>query len=378
MEFNASPGPTVGVEWELQLLDPETLDLMPGIMPLMEFFPNAEFVKPEYIQSCVELNSCIAENSDGAIAHIQGSLTKLMERCTELGMRACGSGTHPFCRRLALITPLPRYQRIEKDAGHLAHTQITFSTHVHVGMQSGDQAIRVMSYLVPALPAFIALSANSPFWRGHETGHAAYRHRILAAAPSYSLPPRLRTWSEYEDFMNAARRADMIRGIRDIHWDVRPHPDFGTVEIRTMDAASDLITLHALVSFARSMVLSLRDASAEGVNRILPLDLPHWINRENCFRASHLGLSADYIVDEKGNLRPLTDLIAELVEFCRPTAGNVDEASGLELVAYLLAGVPGYERQLLTYEQNDSTHSVVNMLAEALADSAMPASATTT
>ena len=378
MEFNASPGPTVGVEWELQLLDAETLDLMPGIMPLMEFFPNAEFVKPEYIQSCVELNSCIAENSDGAIAHIQGSLTKLMERCTELGMRACGSGTHPFCRRLALITPLPRYQRIEKDAGHLAHTQITFSTHVHVGMQSGDQAIRVMSYLVPALPAFIALSANSPFWRGHETGHAAYRHRILAAAPSYSLPPRLRTWSEYEDFMNAARRADMIRGIRDIHWDVRPHPDFGTVEIRTMDAASDLITLHALVSFARSMVLSLRDASAEGVNRILPLDLPHWINRENCFRASHLGLSADYIVDEKGNLRPLTDLIAELVEFCRPTAGNVDEASGLELVAYLLAGVPGYERQLLTYEQNDSTHSVVNMLAEALADSAMPASATTT
>jgi carboxylate-amine ligase len=257
MEFNASPGPTVGVEWELQLLDAETLDLMPGIMPLMEFFPNAEFVKPEYIQSCVELNSCIAENSDGAIAHIQGSLTKLMERCTELGMRACGSGTHPFCRRLALIT-----------------TQITFSTHVHVGMQSGDQAIRVMSYLVPALPAFIALSANSPFWRGHETGHAAYRHRILAAAPSYSLPPRLRTWSEYEDFMNAARRADMIRGIRDIHWDVRPHPDFGTVEIRTMDAASDLITLHALVSFARSMVLSLRDASAEGVNRILPLDLP--------------------------------------------------------------------------------------------------------
>jgi gamma-glutamyl:cysteine ligase YbdK (ATP-grasp superfamily) len=83
-------------------------------------------------------------------------------------------------------------------------------------------------------------------------------------------------------------------------------------------------------------------------------------------------------VDEKGNLRPLTDLIAELVEFCRPTAGNVDEASGLELVADLLAGVPGYEQQLLTYEQNDSTHSVVNMLAEALADSAMPASATTT
>lgn len=377
MEFNSSPRPTVGVEWELQLLDPETLDLKPGIMPLMEFFPNAEFVKPEYIQSCVELNSCIAENSDGAIAHIHGSLTKMMERCAELGMEACGSGTHPFCRRLALITPLPRYQRIEKKAGHLAHTQITFSTHVHVGMQSGDQAIRVMSYLVPALPALIALSANSPFWRGHETGHAAYRHRILAAVPSYSLPPRLRTWGEFVDFMNAAQRAGMVRSIRDIHWDVRPHPDFGTVEIRTMDAASDLITLHALVSLARSMVLSLRDAPAEDVSRILPLDLPGWINRENCFRAAHYGLSADYIVDEKGNLRPLTELIAELVEFCRPTAGTIDEAPGLDLAMDLLTGVPGYERQLQTYERNNSTHSVVKMLAEALLDSTTVTNAAT-
>ena len=160
-----------------------TLDLIDGIMPLMEFFPNSEFVKPEYIQSCVELTSCIAENSEQAIAHIEGSLTKLLQRCGELEMDACASGTHSFCRRLALITPLPRYQRIEKDTGYIAHTQITFSTHVHVGMKSGDDAMRVISLLAPALPAFIALSANSPFWRGHETGHAAYRHRILAAAP---------------------------------------------------------------------------------------------------------------------------------------------------------------------------------------------------
>jgi carboxylate-amine ligase len=280
MEFNASPKPTVGVEWELQLLDPVTLDLIDGIMPLMKFFPNAEFVKPEYIQSCVELNSCIAETSDQAIAHIRGSLKKMLQRCAELNMEACGSGTHPFCRRLALITPLPRYQRIEKDVGHLAHTQITFSTHVHVGMNSGDEAMRVISHLAPALPAFIALSANSPFWRGHETGHASYRHRILAAAPNYDLPPPLRTWKEFMDFMNAALRAGMIHGIKDIHWDIRPHPDFGTVEIRTMDAASDLTTLHALVSFARSMALCFRDAPVEELTRILPLHLPDWIAKE--------------------------------------------------------------------------------------------------
>ena len=116
MEFNASEKRTVGVEWELQLLDTESLDLVDGIMPLMEFFPDTEFVKPEYIQSSVELTSCVAENSDAAIGHIQGSLVKMLERCDELEMKACGAGTHPFCRRLALITPLPRYQRIELDS----------------------------------------------------------------------------------------------------------------------------------------------------------------------------------------------------------------------------------------------------------------------
>jgi len=336
MEFNASAKPTVGVEWELQLLDPITLDLIDGIMPLMEFFPNGEFVKPEYIQSCVELNSCIAENSDMAVAHIHGSLTQMLRRCAELEMDACGSGTHPFCRRLALITPMPRYQRIEKHVGHLAHTQITFSTHVHVGMKSGDEAMRVMSLLAPALPAFVALSANSPFWRGHETGHAAYRHRILAATPSYSLPPNLRTWAEFEDLMSAAQHAGVARSIKDIHWDIRPHPDFGTLE---------------------------------DVGAILPPNLPHWIAKENRFRAAHLGLAADYIIDVKGNLRPLRELVAELIDFCSPTAASAGEAAGLELAKNLLAGAAGYERQLQAYEESHSPHSVVHMLTDALKSS---------
>ena len=371
MEFNASSKPTVGVEWELQLLDPITLDLIDGIMPLMEFFPNAGFVKPEYIQSCVELNSCVAESSDMAIAHIHGTLTQLLRRCAELKMDACGSGTHPFCRRLALITPMPRYQRIEKHVGHLAHTQITFSTHVHIGMRSGDEAMRVMSLLAPALPAFIALSANSPFWRGHETGHAAYRHRILAAAPSYSLPPNLRNWAEFEDLMRAALHAGVARSIKDIHWDIRPHPDFGTLEIRAMDAASDLITLHALVAFARSLALCLRDAPVEDVGEILPPNLPHWIAKENRFRAAHLGLAADYIIDKKGNLRPLNELIADLIEYCSPTAASAGEAAGLELAKDLLAGAAGYERQLQAYEQSHSPTSVVNMLTDALRSSSI-------
>ena len=125
---------------------------------------------------------------------------------------------------------------------------MAFGTHVHVGMRSGDEMMRAMSRLIPALPAFIALSANSPFWRGHRTGHAAYRHRILAALPSFGMPFAFRDWTDFVSFYNAAVRSGMIRGIQDIHWDVRPHPDYGTIEIRAMDAASYLHMLHALFS----------------------------------------------------------------------------------------------------------------------------------
>jgi carboxylate-amine ligase len=362
VRFNPSPRHTVGVEWELQLLDPRTLDLVDGIIPLMEFFPGNNFVKPEFIQSCVELTSEISENSAEATEHLRVSLDATLQRCRELDMSVCGAGTHPFCRRLALITPLPRYKIMVESAGYLAHTQITFSTHVHVGMESGDQAMRAMSYLIPALSAFIALSANSPFWRGHDTGHVAYRHRILAAAANYGLPPRFGNWQEFDSFLNAARRSNMIKTFKDIHWDIRPHPDFGTLELRAMDAASDLQTVHGLVAFARCLILRLVSASTQEVNDVLPANLPIWMEHQNRFRAALRGLDAEYIVDETGNHRPVKDVISDLIEFSSPIAAEIGETQGMKIVRELLNGAPGYRRQLDAYAEGDTARSVVRML----------------
>ena len=366
MEFNNCSEPTVGVEWELQLVDAQTLDLFDGILPLMEFFPDTDFVKPEYIQSCVELTSCVSKTSDEAVAHISHSLAQILQRCRELEMRVCGAGTHPFCRRLALITPTPRYMRLEKNAGYLAQRQITFGTHVHVGMRSGDEAIRAMSQLIPALPVFIALSANSPFWRGHKTGHAAYRHRILAAASQYGFPVAFRDWAGFNSFYSAALKAGMIRDFKDIHWDIRPHPGFGTIEIRTMDAVSDLKTLHALVAFARTMAVCMARAEPEEVSRVLPLGLPAWIEKENCYRAGHCGLGAEFIYNEKGEHRPLRGLIKDLVNFCKPVANDIGENKNLELAGKILTDEPGYSRQLKIYAESHSTRAVAEDLKNQL------------
>jgi len=366
MQFERCASPTVGVEWELQLLDAESLDLRPGIMPLMELYPDGDFVKPEFVQSCVELTSPVSQTSEDAVRHISETLSRVRSRCEELRMTVCGAGTHPFCRRLALITPTPRYERIETSQGILAHTQITFSTHVHIGMPCGDDAMRAMSRLIPALPAFIALSANSPFWRGYQTGHMAYRHRILAAARTYGLPVSFRCWADFEQFYHAALRSGMIEHFKDIHWDIRPHPDFGTIEIRTMDAASDLQTLHALASFARALAVYMARTTDGEVRRILPAELPGWVERENHFRAARSGLDADFIYDEQGGHRPIRSLIDDLIALCGPVAEEIGESNGLELAGEILGGRAGYSAQLDSFSATGSTQAVTADLVRRL------------
>ncbi len=366
MDFERCESPTVGIEWELQLLDAESLDLRPGIMPLMELYPDGDFVKPEFVQSCVELTTPISQTSDEAVREIGHTLSRVLQRCEELGMTACGAGVHPFCRRLALITPTPRYMRIEESRGILAHTQITFSTHVHVGMPSGDDAMRAMSRLIPALPAFIALAANSPFWRGHRTGHVSYRHRILAAAPNFGLPESFGTWAAFEAFYHAALGCGMIEHFKDVHWDIRPHPDFGTIEIRAMDAAPDLQNLHALVAFARAMAVCMVRTTDGDVRRILPTALPVWVQRENHYRAAFSGLDADYIMDKQGRHRPLRAVIEDLIALCAPVAEEIGETGGLKLAADILAGRAGYTMQLDAFSGTDSTHAVTEALVRQL------------
>jgi carboxylate-amine ligase len=233
-------------------------------------------------------------------------------------------------------------------------------------MYSGDQAIRAMSQLIPALPAFIALSANSPFWRGHQTGHASYRHRILAAASQYGLPVAFRDWADFNNFYSASLKSGMIRDFKDIHWDIRPHPGFGTLEIRTMDAASNLQTLRALVAFARVMAVCMARTEPAEVSRVLPLELPAWIEKENCYRASHCGLNTDIIYNKTGDHRPLRGLIEDLINFCKPVAHDIGESKNLELTRQILTDEPGYSRQLETYAESCSMHAVAENLKSRL------------
>jgi carboxylate-amine ligase len=366
MEFSSCDSYTVGAEWELQLLDIDSLDLVPGIGSILQAFAQDEHVKPEFFQSCVELNSPIVTCSTEIKAHFLSLTRQVREICQSHGMDLAGAGTHAFCRRLALITPLPRYKVIASEHGYLGQTQIAFSTHIHVGMKSGDEAMRAMRYLTPCLPLLIAISANSPFWRGHETGYASYRRRLLAASKSYGIPPYFDSWREFEQFFQMAVRTHSFRSIKDIHWDIRPHPDFGTLECRVTDAQSTVADVAFLAGLVRVMVVWISATSREGIEASVPRRISPWIDRENHFRASHWGMEAELIHNESGDTQTIHSYLRKLAKAVTDTANEIGEGHIAKRLADIALETPGYIQQRIDYQKRNNTRDVVDALRNKL------------
>ncbi len=359
LSFTPSSPRSIGMELELQLLDKRSLDLVDGILPLMEIFPDSPYIKPEFIQNTVEIASQVCESLPELETHVRELATKLTAKCEALGIALCGAGTHPFAERLALITPMPRYLKMKKAAGLLSHMQITFATHVHIGMSSGDEAIAVMSDLKPYLPVLIAVSANSPFWRGYDTAYASYRHRILSAARSYGNPPTFNDWNAFCEFFETTARAGIFETVNDIHWDIRPRPLLGTVEVRVMDAQSTVLDAVALAGFVRALVFLIRHESRTPDQARL-LKTPHWwTQKENHFQASRRGLRAKYISDERGSARPLIDVVNETLDAVSDAAVEAGAVESIEHVRAMVRRGSGYQYQRDLFEESGSMQHVV-------------------
>lgn len=254
MEFIPSQAMTIGMEMEFQIVDQQSLNLIDRILSLLDLYPGSTNIKPEFIQNTVEVTSDVCTSLQELEKQVREMVADLLVNCHAIGVTLCGAGIHPFSKELAILTPLPRYLRMEQALGFMAHNQITFATHVHIGMTSGDEAISIMRRLKPYLPLLIALSASSPFWRGYDTCFASYRHRILAASRSYGIPPSFENWQGFSDFFITTQQAGIFETINDIHWDIRPRPHLGTLEIRVMDAQATVAEAVALAGLVRALV----------------------------------------------------------------------------------------------------------------------------
>ncbi len=368
MKFESSDYLTVGIELELQLLDKDSLNLSDGIMPLLELYPDCPYVKPEFIQNTVEITSCISHSVSEAHNHMLGNLKGVAANCRSLNMVLCAAGTHPFSRDLATLTPFPRYLAMGERSGYLARNQITFATHVHVGIRTEEEALYLLRTLRNYLPLLIAVSANSPFWRGYNTDCASYRHRILAASRNYGIPPSFDTWQKFTDFLMASVNAGIIESVMDVHWDVRPRPHLGTIEIRTMDAQSSLTEAMEIAALVRSLVCYLLERKETEQQAVLNPDLPWWIIKNNHYAASQFGLDAQYVDHESGAFKPLLEVWKEVENELTPIAERLGEGIYFQrLVNRVKQKNIGYRRQLASYEGLGSFKKLVASLGEELA-----------
>ncbi|RFA26159.1 hypothetical protein CAI21_17675 [Alkalilimnicola ehrlichii] len=375
MEFKASPATSLGAEVELQLLDRNSLDLVDGILPLLQRCPDTTYIKPEYLQFTVEVASKVCHHPHELEEHLLTQIRMLNHTAYDLGMKLAALGTHPFCSRLGHVTPSPRYARVEADTGYVGYTQITYAMHVHIGIGSGDEAIRLLRRMRPYLSVLLAIAANSPYWRGLDTGFASYRQRVLMEAHAFGTPPQLDSWEAFEALVRVSERAHIFESFSDMHWDLRPRPDYGTLELRVTDIQP---TVHENVALAATVQALANYLRSEHWQDGPLLELPLWLELENHYRASHLGLDAVGVVDTYGNTRPMTDLALDLLERIRPYAQEADTDNYLDCIQTLVANGGNCRRQRAVFNQTHTLKPVVahavSRLEEELQDSAAPPS----
>ncbi|CAI8760102.1 carboxylate-amine ligase [Methylocaldum szegediense] len=366
LEFAGSEYPTVGIEIEFQLLDSDTLDLVDGILPLLQSFSEEPRIKPEFTQCTVEINSSVCTTIDQLRSDVTNLVSELKRHCERLNLALCGAGTHPFSLHPAAITPLPHYVEIEQRMVYLSHTLKTYALHVHVGMPSGDAAVGVMSLLKPFLPILLALSASSPFWQGQDTGFASFRQRILAAMRDYGLPPSFASWREFARCFDNLRAAGAAHVVRDIHWDIRPNPRFGTLEVRVMDVQPTLRETFMLAALVQTLQVYLLRCWQREIPAQPTILQQWWAQKENCFRASHHGVEAQIIVDETGHVRPIKALARELLAGLAETAEELGTKHWLDQLETWLDTAQSYLRQRAVFTETKSLREVAARLVAEL------------
>jgi carboxylate-amine ligase len=360
IRFNGSPKPTLGVELELQILDPETRNLVGGAPRILEASGEDANVKPELIQSTIELNTNVCPDVAAVRSELEERIRALLAVCDRLGYEVACAGTHPFSRwDEQAITEKERYHSLVDRCQWPARRLMIFGLHVHVGVESGEKAIAVFNSLTTYLPHLLALSASSPFFASADTGLASCRVKIFESLPTAGLPYRFRNWAEFQRLMITLVNARAIESVREIWWDVRPHPDFGTIEVRICDGLPTLDDVLAMTALVQALVVWLGEQYDEGM--YLPVQR-HWIVRENKWRAARWAVDADIIVDEEGKLERLSDSILGLVETVAPVAGRLGGGHELARVAEMLRVGPSYRRQLRVYEEAGSFDAVMDAL----------------
>ena len=350
IEFAASAGPTLGVEWEFALVDKTTRDLSNTASELFSRVDASvegrdlhQRLHKELLRNTVEVVTGVCDTVAEAMDDLADTLRLVRPFADDLGVDLYSAGTHPFAQwSTQLLTPGHRYEELIERTQWWGRQMLIWGVHVHVGIGHRDQVIPVVSSLLNQFPHLQALSASSPMWSGTDTGYASNRAMMFQQLPAAGLPFQFETWEQYEDFVDDHMRTGVIEYLNDIRWDVRPSPALGTVEVRICDGVSNLTELAALTALTHCLVVDLTDRLSAG--ETLPT-MPPWHVQENKWRSARYGLDAEIILDAAAHERLVTDDLADLLTRLEPVACRLGCADELRSVDEITRTGASYQRQ---------------------------------
>lgn len=366
VEFHASERSSLGVEIELQLVDVETGELVgaaPAVLAALSSMNGGEEhprIKAELYQCTLEVITGICDTVADARADLEQGVAEIRAIAGPRGVDLISAGLHPFTPWQSQERSVgERYDAIVERIQWPAKRLITHGVHYHVGVRSAEKSIQITNALATMLPVFLALSTSSPFWHGDDTGLESARTKVFESLPSTGLPPNLADWAEFERFMTSLINAGAMTTIREVWWDIRPHPNFGTVELRMCDAMPTMTETCALAALAQCAVSRYDELLDRGYR--LPSERD-WVLRENKWRAARHGLDASMVVDAAGRTRPITNLIEEEVEELMPFARRLDCADELAGIHDILATGTSARRQRQVLDRHGDLRDVVRAL----------------
>ena len=355
---------TLGIEEEYQTIDPETRDLRSHIateMLAQGKLRLEERVKAELHQSVIEVGTRVCANIEVAREDIYDLRRNMIRLAEENGLVLVAGATHPFADwRAQEIYPDPRYDKVVEDLQLVARSNLIFGLHVHVGIEDREAAIRVMNSLRYFLPHILALSTNSPFWLGMDTGYKSYRAKGFEHFPRTNLPDTFNSYSEFESYVNLLIKTNCIDNAKKIWWDVRPHPFFDTVEVRVCDIplrAAETVAIAALIQATACKLWKLHEGNLDfrQYSRALLM--------ENKFRAVRYGLEGKLIDFGKQEEIAECDLILEYLSFIDDVVDELGSRDAINYIRTMIRVGSGADRQLKVYRETGDLKKVVDYMA---------------
>jgi carboxylate-amine ligase len=353
---------TLGIEEEFQLIDPETRELRSHIQEIIEDgkIILKEHLKAEMHQSIVELGTGICSDARAARAQVVQLRSELAAVAARHGLRIASAGTHPFSHWMdQLITSHDRYATIVKDMQQIARACLVFGLHVHVGIPDREEGIDIMNQARYFLPHLYALSVNSPFWLGQNTGLKAYRQMIFERFPRTGIPDAFDSLSEYEDYLELLVATNCIDNAKKIWWDIRLHPFFNTIEFRICDAQSRVDDTIALAALMQAIVVKLHKLRRQNVNF---RSYPRRLIDENRWRAGRYGLDGKLIDFGRKREMEERELLHEMLEFLADEVEALGNHREIEHIERIIREGTGADRQITVWERTQDMKAVVDQI----------------